>query len=213
MISGSNDNKIMIWYDYETLLHELNEHKGGINEICQITEVIFASSSSDNTIKIWDKKAMNCIKTIKSKSDNLKEIFPVIYHSSGKLIYSNSDSINVLEYNIENKDEDKDEDKDKHEVIKEKINLTFKTSTGYSTTINTDYIKTIKEIILEYLRQMGQSELFDKNNFKFMFNGNALNINSTEKIEDYIKMNNNMTQITVFDSNNLLKPQQDLTIH
>ena len=198
IISGSEDNTIIIWYIYEELLCELNEHKGGISGICQISNDIFASSSFDKTIKIWDTKTMKCIKTIKSESNNLKEAFPVIYHSSGKLIYSNIYTFKVWEYNIENNIENK--------VTNEKIYLTFKTSKGHITKINTDYGKSLNEVISEYLTQMGQSGLFDSNKFKFMFSGRYLNIHSTEKIEDFIKKNNNNTIITVFDSNNLLKP-------
>ena len=78
---------------------------------------------------------MKCIKTIKSESNNLKEAFPVIYHSSGKLIYSNIYTFKVWEYNIENNIENK--------VTNEKIYLTFKTSKGHITKINTDTTEVI----------------------------------------------------------------------
>ena len=203
LVSGSEDNNIIIWYENEhnyIKLIELKGHNSTVNSICQISDKIFASSSSDNTIKIWDTITMECINTLEGILLNKNDIIPVIYHSSGRLISPLKDDFKSLEYNIESVDTIKTVN------IKEKINLTFKSTSGCQTDIFTDYDKSLNEVIGEYLEKVGHSEPFDTNSITFLLNGKKLNINSEEKIKDFIK-NNNVPIITVLDTNGCLKTQ------
>ena len=43
ILSGSEDNNIIIWYDYNEYLYPLKGYEGGIDGICKISDIIFAS--------------------------------------------------------------------------------------------------------------------------------------------------------------------------
>ena len=205
ILSGSEDNNIIIWYDYNEYLFALKGHKGGINGICQISDTIFASSSSDKTIKIWDTITMSCIETLEvnyddSSNDNIH--VPVIY-SSDKLIYSIGNTFKVYNYKINN-------EKSNNNVninINGKINLTFITTSGISTNIYTDYNRTLNEVITEYLNKFGQTKLIGENTISFLFNANRLDTHSTKKIEEYFKDISLGSTILVLDQNNLIRNQ------
>ena len=202
ILSGSEDNNIIIWYDYNEYLCPLKGHEGGIDGICKISDTIFASSSSDKTIKIWDTITMSCIETLKvnyddNSNDNI--IIPVIY-SSGKLIYSIGKTFKIYNYNINNENSNNNIN-----INIGKINLTFKTTSGIETNINTEYNKSLNEVIYEYLNEFGQIKLIGKNTIAFLFNGQKLDTHSTQKIEEIINYKNLGTTIIVVDQNNLIR--------
>ena len=66
--------------------------------------------------------------------------------------------------------------------------------------------KKLVDELVEYLKKVHHSEPLDTNSFTFLLNGKKLNINSEEKIKDFIK-NNNVPIITVLDTNGCLKTQ------
>ena len=206
IISGAKD-KLIIWlhvldFGYRKL-YELDGHKGIIYSICKISDSIFASSSSDKTIKIWDTKTIECIETLELGSTNENDIdndiIPIIYHSSGKLISSSKDNkFIILKNNIENLYQSQ------IVVANEKINLTFQCVSGCCTQICTDNDKSLNEVINEYFIKTGHNKSCDINNFHFLFCGNKLDTNSKEKIKDFVK-DNNEPVILVWDSKGVTK--------
>jgi len=64
VVSGSNDNKIILWKVNNTKpIHTLTEHEGLISAI-KFNELFIASGSFDQTAKIWDCTTGVCITTI-----------------------------------------------------------------------------------------------------------------------------------------------------
>lgn len=69
-----------------------------------------------------------------------------------------------------------------------KINVIFKTTQGMIKNISIEGDKTINESIKIYLNRVGKPELFNRTNeIYFLSNGNKLNINSNQKIEDFFR--------------------------
>ena len=46
-------------------------HLGSVRGLCQINDQYFASSSFDNTIKIWDINSKQCINTLTEHQSNV----------------------------------------------------------------------------------------------------------------------------------------------
>ena len=92
IISGSDDNTIKIWSNYKNI-GELKGHTDSIRSLCKISDNLFASSSFDKTIKIWDINNMRMIQNLEGHQDN---VIGVIFHKLGFLIsYSNDHTIKI----------------------------------------------------------------------------------------------------------------------
>ena len=87
IISGSDDNTIIVWKDY-TIINKLAGHEHSVRAFCQISEELFASASFDKTIKIWDINNMECEQTLEGHTEN---VIGIIYHSNGYLISCSND--------------------------------------------------------------------------------------------------------------------------
>lgn len=65
LITGANDREIRVWLLKENdlsikLIKKLESHSGWILSMCLINENLFASSSSDDVIKVWNLDKMQC---------------------------------------------------------------------------------------------------------------------------------------------------------
>ena len=91
IITGSNDFLIKIWSLDETtlnlkLIKNLKEHKGWILSLCLINEYYFASSSSDDTLKIWDLNKMKCVQDLQDFQENMFSPSSILFMEKNKLL-------------------------------------------------------------------------------------------------------------------------------
>ena len=69
LLVGS-ENTITIWKNNEIIGH-CSQHKHDVRDLCVIDKKYFASSSFDNTIKIWEIDNLNCVQTLEGHTSNV----------------------------------------------------------------------------------------------------------------------------------------------
>eukprot|EP01102_Stenamoeba_stenopodia_P000641 TRINITY_DN1060_c0_g1_i14.p1 TRINITY_DN1060_c0_g1~~TRINITY_DN1060_c0_g1_i14.p1 ORF type:complete len:932 (+),score=310.40 TRINITY_DN1060_c0_g1_i14:270-3065(+) len=88
LVSGSNDKTVKIWkrqekrwlfgwrtqqYEYQ-LECTLVGHNGYVNSVIELESGLIASSSDDETIRLWDRKTRSCVGTLLGHSDSVCQI-------------------------------------------------------------------------------------------------------------------------------------------
>ena len=144
--------------------------------------------------------------------------FVVIYclcRNKKPVIKENPISVLETNPNIQSKDhleESKEEQFDLSNNIKEKteslMKVLFETTTGFQVTIFIDKKKTVKDLIMAYLRKVERPDLFNKNDMiRFLFNATKIDCNSKEEIEKFMSFSPN-GKITVIDLKQLIGDQK-----
>ena len=101
LLSGDDDNKIIIWKNKE-IFKILEGHKKEIRTLCQIDKNHFASGSIDNSIKIWNYKSLQCIQTLECKDGgHSSNVTNIIKLGNNMFLSGSSDTtIKLWENNI-----------------------------------------------------------------------------------------------------------------
>jgi len=99
LISASGDGKAILW-DVNTGKAKtfFEGHTGDCNSIAVPTEnpKIFATGSTDQTVRVWDISAGKCVRTFKANA----EVNCVAIHPAGSLIMSGNENGNHQQFDV-----------------------------------------------------------------------------------------------------------------
>ena len=100
LLTGGSSNDINLWdisQSLNELIYTFKGHDYWVNNLVKCNEKIFASSSNDGTIRIWDYFNLNCINIL---DNNNLSILSLIKLNNGKLCAGNIDStIKIWDWN------------------------------------------------------------------------------------------------------------------
>ena len=71
ILSGCSNKIIKIWNNEYQCINTLSGHEHSVRSFCQIDDNYFASTSFDNTIKIWDINTLENVNTLKMHQSNV----------------------------------------------------------------------------------------------------------------------------------------------
>lgn len=96
----ANDHPVIRMYDYETLKcfvasNNLSQHKSSVLALCWNSDAtMYASCSSDGSIKLWDGVSSRCVRTVDDAHSGA-EVTSIQFSRNGKYILSSGKDSNV----------------------------------------------------------------------------------------------------------------------